>query len=381
MLSADNFKVKVLMRYFLLGMWSIAVMSIGTGLPWAKAQVDPSSALLLRSGGSAPSREELDSSRYTVRPEAPVLQQEAEPSSPPPTSSQTRSSTELIETLVPLDQSEEEIAEEDNSSVGDQVRDLVMGGNEQALDRYRGLLHPNDSRNNLIEITVAPIYLYNHSSSNYWYREHFSSSPGILLGTKLWLSPFFGVQGEFKSSFGASIAKQSDVPNRLEATHQWLDLGIRFRRYFGLSRRSPGLIFGLDFSDYQMKVPKISDTRVGTSTTGVRLSVEAILPKSPHYSWVLGGEWIPKGGHKEINTQLDLKSGTGPTSETVGLWFGGQHNFDRYNQVFWKLSHRVENNLFDGQASLADPVTGQQPEGVSVTNSTTIFHFGYTWGK
>ena len=139
-------------------------------------------------------------------------------------------------------------------------------------------------------------------------------------------------------------------------------------------------MFGIDFSEYQLDVPSNSTQRVGLKSSGVRVSLKAVLPSTTARAWLLGVEFIPNLKHKEVATGINLQTGTSNRSSTIGFSFGRSIVFDRKNKIYLKLSHRIEKNLFEGVSSQADPITGSTPDGSAVTNSTTIFGIGFTWG-
>jgi hypothetical protein len=116
-------------------------------------------------------------------------------------------------------------------------------------------------------------------------------------------------------------------------------------------------------------------------TYGVGLSLEGDVPTSASYAWTFRLGAVPRARHEEISTQDNVRSGGSPETNVVEASVGGRISFDRANEVFWRFSEKIEQNLFSGAASAADFQTGQTPTGVSVTNAFTIFEFGYSWGN
>lgn len=369
----------------------LVLMLLGAAAAWA--QLDPSSALLLRSGTPPTSKENLDSSRYTIRPESSTkkeqvhIEQVKEEKKAKTTTSPVEQ-TQLIETLIPEEKkpasegvSQIEELDEKARPVGKQVKELFLGGSEEEIESYRRMLHPLDTRNNLIEIILAPAFIYNESKSSYWFRDYVSSSPGLVAGANLWLTPFFGIQSGFQTNLNGEIRGNATGTKNIPIEQEWFDAGLRFRKFFGLSRKSSQLVFGIDYSEYIMRVPSDDTNRIGSKSSGVRLNIEANLPSSATHSWILGAEIIPRETHDESKTGINVKSGSKNESTLIGFSFGGLYTFDRSNQVFWKISHRYEKNIFDGQANTTDPVTSIKPEGVTVDNSFTVFQLGYRWGR
>lgn len=351
-----------------------------------EAQIDPSSAVLLRGSGSAPDKGQLDSSRYTIRPGEPRLVEPKEPAeapkpvnkAPPRVTPNRPASVETgVSVLEPV------VVEPTTAStpVTEQVKELMLGGTPEQIDLYRDRLHPDDIRHNLIELTVAPGFSYTESSSNYWFRSFSSSAPLVMVGADLWVTPFFGVHTDFYNTMTGSIVEGVASRDRISFAQQWFDAGLRFRNFFGVTRRASFISFGLDFSEYQAKVPANATERMGTKTSGAKFLVETTLPRGVNFAWQLGVFVLPRADHKEITSAVRIRSGTSDKTTTVGLWLGAEHIYSRSSRLFWRVQHSVERTFFEGPASTTDPVSGTTLEGVSVTNGITIFTFGYRWGN
>lgn len=356
------------------------------------AQVDPSSALLLRSGGSAPTKDELDSGRYSIRPGSQKANEfSGDGQQPASTSTKVKVITveqeEKIEAKKPEEVSPKEekteasaeVKSEDDKNMVEDLREILLGGSSEEVDDYLGKVKASDPRNNLVELTLAPFIFYNDSNSTYWYRDYYSYGPGIKLNAKLWLSPFFGISTTYQTGFNSEIRNTPGGTSTEPVDHEWFAAELQFRNYFGVSQKAPSLTFGLGFSEYQMKAKPDSTTRIGVKTAGVKLSVEAAIPVSRGRAWTMGLGLIPRANHKELRTQITPSSGPHDESNVIELSLGRRYTFDRSQVLFWKLQHSFEKNAFKGQASQADPYSNQ-PENVSVTNSRSLFIFGFTWG-
>ena len=356
----------------------------------AYSQVDPSSALLLRSSGKAPTKDDLDSSRYQVRenPANPIderqLQSNPVNNQRPPT--QTTQQPVSVDpangknTAAPQD-TQVNNPQPDDPGMTEAVQELLIGGTLENITRYRQLLDENDYRQNIVDLSIEPLYIYNDSQSNFWLREYFTSSPGLNIGANIWITPFFGFHTSYQTSLNASIKTAFTDPGRTPVDHEWFSGGLRFRKFFGLSQQSKGLIFALDFSEYQMKIESSAQNRVGIKSSGVRLGVESILPTSNTHQWNLGVHLVPRLDHKHVQTGISAQAGDNQESTRFGVSLGSRFVFSRKSQVYWRLSHEIEKNLYDGQSSINDARTGAPVTGVEVTNSFTIFSIGYTWGN
>lgn len=259
-----------------------------------------------------------------------------------------------------------------------QVKELFMGGNDQDISEYRRQIHPEDPRANAISISIAPAYYYNGSSSDYSYRRYTSNGPGLGLGMNLWLTPFFGVQSKFFTSVSGSIHSDG---NDVSTEVQTFDYGIRFRKHFGYSRKAPQLSFGIDFYDAHNKISQDATSAIGRDSAGLSFAMEGEIPTSNTYAHIFEVDLRPKMHHTEKSTGVDAQSGDKNETNALNFSLGGQWTLDRHDQVYWKAQYSVERNLFDGDASKADPQTGLTPNGVSVTNSLVIFYFGFRWGS
>ena len=260
-----------------------------------------------------------------------------------------------------------------------QVKELLLGGSDESIDEYRKQIHPEDPRANVISISLAPAYYYLGSSSDYSFRDYSSHGPGLGLGMNVWVTPFFGVQSKFFSSFTGSV--KSGGQNAVPLEQQNFEAGIRFRRHFGNTRKSGNLSWGIDYHDSLTKIGQQATTIIGKKSSGLSLTLEGEIPSNNTYAHTFQVDLRPRLNHSERNTTAEARSGTKSETNAVGLSLGGQWTLNRSNQVFWKGQYIVERNLFEGAASTVDPHTGNTPEGVSITNSVLIFYFGFKWGS
>lgn len=384
----------------------------------ASAQLDSTSAVLLRSGAKAPTRQTLDSSRYKIRaPESrrdddEVLERPGtvipSPVSPRKTKATpvTTTTTEItvtppptaeppIPAPVPPERPAEpapsvtpvteptpsataELAPPVTPPVTQQVRDLV-GGTEEDISEARTSIHAQDPRTNVIDIQIAPGYYYNDSSSTYSFRDYTSNGPGLGLGMNVWLTPFFGFQSRYFSSVSSSV--RSGGTNMVSTEVLSFEAGIRFRKHFGYSREAAHLNWGLDYHDEMNKINKEATTVIGRKSSGVQVSLEAVIPSSVTYAHTVQIDIRPRMKHSEMGTGIDVKSGAKAETNAIGVSAGGEWTLDRKNRVFWKGQYSVERNLFKGTASEVNPRNGQTPDGVSVTNSLMMFYLGFKWGS
>jgi hypothetical protein len=377
----------------------------------AFAQLDSSSAVLLRQSGKS-AKPSLDSSRYKIRaPESrrnddeigekagtviptPVVSSRKTKATATSEVTVTPAVTEpAVPTPVPAEKSQietetpapapapapaPETPPPPPPPVTQQVRDLV-GGTQEDINEARSNIHPQDPRNNVIDIQIAPAYYYNDSKATYSYRDYTSNGPGLGLGMNLWFTPFFGVQSRYFASVSGSV--RADGTNMVPTDINYFEGGIRFRKHFGYSRKAAHLNWGIDYHDETNKISKEATTIVGRKSSGISVSLEAVIPSSTTYANTLQIDIRPRMKHSELGTGADVKSGSKAETNAIGMAVGGEWTLDRRNRVYWKGQYSVERNLFKGAASQVDPSTGATPDGVSVTNSLMMFYLGFKWGS
>lgn len=358
----------------------------------AQAQVDPSSALILSPSVRTAPGEGIssDSSRYKTRPKAGGEQQVRG------RRDETRRLPNEERNKIAVDVSPA-TDEGHNTYTGGAVPEMTENGTQQEAEPATTpkpaahVVEPSqqaspgpsldERRANILEISLAPAFIYNDSRSTYMFRDYVTLGPGFMAAAAVWVAPSFGIQTSYTSTLSGSVSSSGDGSKTVAATHQWMQAGLRGRRFLNATRMSPALTFGIDYSEYQMRVAADADLRGRLRTTGVALVLESEWPDSERFSWLLGGTFVPKTRHRETATALDLRSGADVETNSVGISAGGRLLFDRGSSIFFRLSQSVEKNLFSGQAAIADPRSGVKPSGVTVLNSFTVFALGYTWGN
>ncbi|MGE3975610.1 MAG: hypothetical protein AB7F59_13875 [Bdellovibrionales bacterium] len=285
-----------------------------------------------------------------------------------------------FEAMAPQPVSAEE-AETQEEGFFQQARDMVIGGSPQSLDEYRSFLPPDDPRRNLLEIQVAPLFLYNESTSSYWYRSYNNFAPGFSLASNIWFTPLFGIEVGYKKTIAGSVRNSPSSESYASAAHEWMNAGLRFRRFFGMGKSVPVFTLGLDYREYTFKLPAEEQQRVRLKSGGPRVTAETKIPSGLRYQWVYGLEVAPFTKTQELTSGVVHQSGT--ESETFGIGFsaGGEYKLARTSRMFFKLSYYMERSLYSGPANRADPNTGTTPTNVPVNNTFTMFELGYIWGR
>lgn len=367
--------------------------------------MDPSTQILLRGQGSAQGTNQseatpLDSGRYTVRPQPtraprPTQTEEqatAQESIEPQKSSQseviaegqdteTANSKKTADEIADDEVTDDEMTEADMArSVGERVKDTLLGGNIETIEDYRRVLHPDDSRANVIEVSLSPGVYYLDSSSRYWFRKFNSFGPSLSASASFWWSPFMGVKTSYFTSLSGDIRAEATGDKRTEVEFRDLQVGLRFRNYFNLSRRSPYLVYGIDYIENEALVARSEAQRIGVKTTGFNLSLHAVFPTSLTHARRFGVGLMPSVKVQEQKTAVTVKSGNSPSSHAIKFVYGSDYSLNRNHQFFWRLSTRMQRTLYKGEASPNDPRTDESISGVSVTENLSLFEIGFTWG-
>jgi hypothetical protein len=275
---------------------------------------------------------------------------------------------------------ENKMVEVEEPPVTDQVRDIVLGHGE-AVEAYKEQIHPDDIRLNQLEVDVLPGLISNSSKSSYSFRNYNTISPNMQVGAHLWMTPFLGVYGNYMTSMGADVIDDASTRSHVSVQHEWTEIGIDLRKFFGMSRKSNSLQFGIHLSEYKFLISGDSDYHMKLRSSGVGLHMLTRIPVAPSYSWIFGGKIIPRVQHAETSSNSSLSSGSSGDSTRLELMVGGELKMARQNQILWNLATSFEKNQFSGQALMADPETGSKPKGVSVENTFVIFSLGYRWGQ
>lgn len=353
----------------------------------AQAQIDPSSALLLNSGRSAPVRESgIDSGRYTVRPGRSETVRQERPVRRPAPEVQSIEQTQEIRQEIRIESPAQAAAPVADPTPVPTAADTTVPDSffvgplpQQIPSQTVSQPAPDDRKSTMIELSIAPGYLYNDSSSKFTNRNYSLNSPAFAVDAGVWLAPSFGLRAGFLGTSNAHVSDSLANQRSVSVTEQWFKAGIRTRKFFGSTSLAPILTFGIDYQDYQVRVPSDSQMRAKLTSTGPSFTLESEIPSSQLTSWTLGVAFSPKLKHKEVSNDVDFSSGTSPSASLFAVSIGSKYRFDRSHTMFWKLSQSVEKNVFNGDSSVPDLESGIVQHGVSVTNTTTLFLLGYTW--
>ncbi len=358
--------------------------------PFAFVSADPSIEILLNnsSGAGTGSVEKgatssgLQSGRYQAKePNAsdqPVFKIKEKKKSK---GKKPASESAPIKVDIPAAIEEPEVSVKPTPELMDQVRDIFKGGAGHTGELYREQIHPDDIRNNRVELEVGTGTIYNNSTANLAYRNYYSFAPFMRAQAHLWMTPLVGISGSYLATFSETLPTTNSSGNSVSVKSDWSELSIDLRKFYGMSRRSNSLNYGLFYNQYKMSVGASELTRPGLLSQGLGLYLNVRIPTAPSYAWTFGGDVAPSIIHGESQTGLNLHSGATNASSRIGFFLGGEMKLSRENQLVWSLGVKIEKNQFSGSSNLADPYTGQTPAGVTVTNTWTYFNLGYRWGQ
>ncbi len=386
---------------------------------WAK--LDPSTSVLVKRGTAAVEEvEELDSTRYEVRTvQTPVVVKKVKASktqlsadqavaktsntsataggvdveteqvrvikvqAPAQTTKRVIVKEELVEVEPPRPQvnyKEVRLQTEPTTVPLSQQLQIFLLGDPQEIQNFRDQLHPMDTKNNKLELGIAPYLYYADSKSSSWYRNYYFASLGLAGDAKFWFTPFFGMHIAYQSSLGASMPGNPAGTVQSSVNYQTTEAGIRFRKYFGLYRKAPQMTYGIDWQDQRINTSGDGNERMNIGTQGLSLSAEALVPSTLAYSQIFNFSFVPRPWESETQA-TNASSGGAPEVYMIGVGYGGLYQLDRYHQLFWRIQQRYQKSNYKGTGSGADPITGLTPTRISVTESTTFFYFGIQFGQ
>lgn len=246
---------------------------------------------------------------------------------------------------------------------------------------YVEQVHPDDQRLNQLEIQVQSGVMATDSRANHSVRDYRIFSPQLQFGANVWLEPTIGLSGNYLMSLAGDVSGGVGSADRYSLRQERIEVGTHFRKFFGLSRKATSIEYGIKFFEAKFDVSSDATSRIKTKTSGLGVHIGARLPSSPTYNWTLGAELYPRLQHTEMNTASTYRSGSSPETSQIRIDVGGELKFSRSHIMTWSLDWTFEKSRFSGSSNEIDPRTGSTPSGVSVESTTTGLNFGYRWGQ
>lgn len=352
---------------------------LGTATAGAQSAIDPSSALLLNSGSGTTAKPRsaeprLESGRYTVRPRAekPVTRRQVVESAP---SVETPTPTPAPVVLPATESGVVIVPESAPSAVEPSTKVEAKPSPAQTMATEGRV----ESRSHLLEVSIGTAYFYESSESSFSYRQSTMNGPAYVAGARVWLSPEFGIGGNYVSTLGGQVGDRPTptTTSAVSASRTETAFGVYLKKSFGESN----LTFGVEMVDSQFKVASDTVSKVKTKSGGIRVSLEGEFAKTPLSAWRMGFSVMPKLQHEEGAARTDVKSGSNVEAYAISAALERRWHLDDANALFIRAEHRLERDLFSGAATAPDPLNGTTPNGVAVTVGTTLIQFGYNWGN
>lgn len=223
--------------------------------------------------------------------------------------------------------------------------------------------------------------IINESKSNYSYRDYKTVFSAIFVGGDVWFNKNLAVHGGMLFSLDADLDGNDTNKSKVPAKYEHLDLGLKYRRFFGEGVGSQSLEFSGLYLDHGLNISTGSLLRAQLKSRGLGLGVVTNFVTSEKFSWSLGAKIFPKIVHTESNDGVPIESGSDPESSRLEFNIGTEWALDGGNSLIFRMDYALEKNLFDGQPVSVDPNTGLTPKNVGVENSFLGFSLGYRWGR
>jgi len=195
----------------------------------------------------------------------------------------------------------------------------------------------------------------------------------------IWLTPFLGVDAEYRFTLLNTLNDSAVNNNTISTSQSWIDLGFKFRRFFGMALSSTSMAVGLKYINYNLSVPASASTRAKEQVQGPQLSLDLSVS---FFTKLLLEFWF---GFRTLlqslrNINPGVQSGASNQSMGLGANVGGEYRLSRQTRAFFKFSALAYRSQFSGVASGTDPITGVIPSGVTVTNAFYMFDLGLRFG-
>jgi hypothetical protein len=269
---------------------------------------------------------------------------------------------------------------EASSNFSSKVRDMVLGGDLDLIQNYKNFLGHQDIRKNFFDIAVATGYFYNSSSSPFFTRNYNDSAPSVGVEANIWISPFFGFNADYRTTLLNELTDSPTSSATVNISQTWLDLGLKFRRFYGMTANAPVFTTALKYSIYSMTAPSVSHYRVSQQTQGVEFDFNLAIPIGKSTSVDFGFMLEPIATQSE-NTGAPITSGSGNQTLGAGANVAVNYRVTRQMIGFIKLSSLLYKSEYSGSTSINDPTTGGTLTNVPVTNAFYLLEFGLRLGR
>ncbi len=317
-------------------------------------------------------RKQSKASARTPASEISVTAKELKPE-PTVAAEKTETSVEVKELI------QRESSPSSEPGISEQMASLFSEGAGQIANFYKIKAHPDDLRQNKVELDFTPVLAYVDSQSNYSPRSYFNVFQGMDLGARVWFTPLIGVSGHMMFSLAGDM-REAQGGDYTQTYFENMDLAFRLRNFFDADLLAKSVEFSLHYIEQKVQPSADSPTRMRLKTQAVGLGMTARVPTSKDYAWTFGGVFYPRMQHAESVSVSGYNSGSPEESVGMTLQLGGEWKFSRHSQILWGLESQLQRNVFSGAAAAADPNSGLTPNNVSVQQALYLFSLGYRWG-
>ena len=260
------------------------------------------------------------------------------------------------------------------------VRDMILGGDADLIQNYKNFLDTQDVRKNFFDLGVSGGYFYNSSTSPFFTRNYNDAAPTLDVDADIWFSPFFGFNAEYRTTLLNEVTDSPTGPSTVNISQNWLDLGLKFRRFFGMNANAPVFTSGVRYSNFSMTVPSVSQTRVSQQTQGLEFDFNLAVPIAKFTSLDFGFMLEPIASQTE-HTGAPITSGSSNQTLGAGVNVAVDYRVTRQMIGFVKLSSLLYKSEYSGSTSINDPVAGVPLTNVPVTNVFYLVEFGLRFGR
>ena len=291
--------------------------------PAARAQMDPSTALLLRGPTVGPDLDRLSDEVHV----APVRRRSASSSSP-----------HIV--ITP---------ESPAPELDAPARPPAIPAAAAPVQTHRAPAAQNDHVPELgeesLSVRLQAGYLGVSSRSANPSRDYSGGGAGVNLGITLWATHAIGFRGDYLTTIGADV---HDQHARLGLDHQEFDVAAIYRA----ARVGPRWTLSLGYHQLSNQVARRAGGPVGHRSRGADLGATFILPQTAAYAHHFEAHLQPYLDHDELGSADRATAGAARAAFGGSLAFGGHVSLEGLRRVFWRARYTHEHDAFARAAAV-----------------------------
>jgi hypothetical protein len=226
-------------------------------------------------------------------------------------------------------------------------------------------------------IALTPFFFINDAQSNYWSRSYLTNGSGYGLGVSV----------EVLESWDFNFLSRSTLTTTM--TENPNAVGITRATYYDQQfRAGPRLLFtdkqqasvGLAAYVKGLSLPKVSTNRISTHSEGAGVFFETIDLLKSNSKFQL--QFFPQILHRELkNSSSSIKSGKFDTGHAASVLYSKMQTIGNHSKLEYGLQYWFEKQIFKGAVGAPDPLSGDSPSGVEVTDQTLTIFMNLTWSQ